>query len=327
MKTSAESIIPETRVQDIGDAEVPYLVYAGNGPALVLVHATGFLPWLWHPIARELADSYRIYAPFFCDHRRADPEKGGINWLTLGEDLSRFCERLNLEKPFLVGHSMGATLAIIANGACDLPTSGLVLIEPILLQPDYYKMRIGLAQHPLASKAIRRTNSWHNRDEALAYLRSRPLFQHWDKEMLELYLRHGISDENGTLQLTCSPRSEAALFMGAMHYNPWPILSRISCPALVLEGGNSERRGSIDYDRIRTLIPDCVHHRIDGAGHLIPMEKPLETTRHIRQYFGSLRTRIDAEARTGRHGGQAKGQGPDCQGEPLRHVRPAGPSL
>ncbi len=58
MKTSAESIIPETRVQDIGDAEVPYLVYAGNGPALVLVHATGFLPWLWHPIARELADSY-----------------------------------------------------------------------------------------------------------------------------------------------------------------------------------------------------------------------------------------------------------------------------
>ncbi len=49
MKTSAESIIPETRVQDIGDAEVPYLVYAGNGPALVLVHATGFLPWLWHP--------------------------------------------------------------------------------------------------------------------------------------------------------------------------------------------------------------------------------------------------------------------------------------
>jgi len=43
---------------DIGGASIPYLYYDGNGPTIVFLHATGFLPWLWHPIARELKSSF-----------------------------------------------------------------------------------------------------------------------------------------------------------------------------------------------------------------------------------------------------------------------------
>ena len=130
---------PQTRTQKIGDAEIPCLFYEGDGPPLIFLHATGFLPWLWHPLARELADSYRIFAPYFCDHRETDPENGGLNWMTLAEDLSRFCESLHLEKPFLVGHSMGATVSMMANATGGLPAAGMVLIEPILLPPEFYK--------------------------------------------------------------------------------------------------------------------------------------------------------------------------------------------
>jgi len=282
---------PQTRTQKIGDAEIPCLFYEGDGPPLVFLHATGFLPWLWHPLARELADSYRIFAPSFCDHRETDPENGGLNWITLAKDLSRFCESLHLQEPFLAGHSMGATVSMMANATGDLAAAGMVLIEPILLPPEFYKTRISVEQHPLASKAIRRTNFWRNRDEAMAYLHSRSLFQGWDEEMLELYLRHGMSRNDGGLRLTCSPRREAALFMGGMQYDPWPLLSRVSCPVLILEGEKSENRGFIDFDRVRALIPDCTHHRVGGAGHLIPMEQPREVTRLIREFFGSLRSR------------------------------------
>ena len=105
--TAENNQIPQTGVQGIGDAEVSYVSYGGDGPPLVFLHATGFLPWLWHPLARDLADSYRIFAPYFCDHREARPETGGLSWVTLADDLFRFCEGLRLEKPFLVGHSMG----------------------------------------------------------------------------------------------------------------------------------------------------------------------------------------------------------------------------
>ncbi|MCE5261941.1 MAG: alpha/beta hydrolase [Deltaproteobacteria bacterium] len=280
---------PQTRTQKIGDAEISYLFYEGEGPPLILLHATGFMPWLWHPLARELAEGYRVFAPYFCDHRETDPEDGGLEWMTLAEDLSRFCESLHLERPFLAGHSMGATVSMMANAAAGLPAAGMVLIEPILLPPELYSLRISVEQHPLASKAIKRTNFWQDLDDARRYLHSRSLFQDWDEEMLELYLRHGISQDDGGFRLTCSPRREAALFMGAMQYDPWPLLPRITAPVLVLEGEKSLNREYVDQSRICSLIPDCTHRSVAGAGHLIPMEKPQEVTRFIREFFHSLR--------------------------------------
>ena len=72
---AANNHTPRTCTQQIGDAEISYLFYEGDGPSLIFLHATGFMPWLWHPLARELAGSYRIFAPYFCDHRKTDPEK------------------------------------------------------------------------------------------------------------------------------------------------------------------------------------------------------------------------------------------------------------
>jgi len=279
---------PQTGTQAIGDAEISYLFYEGDGPPLIFLHATGFIPWLWHPLARELAGSYRIFAPCFCDHRQSDPDKGGISWISLAEDLALFCRNLHLENPFLVGHSMGATISLMANTLGDLPAAGMVLIEPIILPQELYRQHIGLEQHPFASRAIRRTNFWQNREEAATYLHSRSLFRGWDEEMLALYLDHGMSADGGGLRLTCSPRREAALFMGSIGYDPWPLLPRISCPVLILEGEKSDQRGFIDLDRVRSLIPDCVRNRVGDAGHLIPMEKPREVTGLIRKFFHSL---------------------------------------
>jgi len=100
---------PQTLAIDIGDAELPYLYYHGHGRAVVMLHATGFLPWLWHPIASALAGDYRLFAPYFCDYRESDPASG-LSWMKLAEDLSRMCEGLNMASPLLVGHSMGAAV-------------------------------------------------------------------------------------------------------------------------------------------------------------------------------------------------------------------------
>ncbi|MCX7679751.1 MAG: alpha/beta hydrolase [Spirochaetes bacterium] len=276
--------MPEVKKIAVGDVEIEYLDYPSSGDALVMLHATGFLPWLWHPIARELHKEYRIVAPYFCDHRHAEPEEG-LEWMRIAQDLYEFCTALRLTNPFCVGHSMGATVITLAEAVYGPFARKMMLIEPIFLPENLYGIDIAVEQHPLAAKAIKRRNFWENRQEARKYLRSKKLFEKWTDEMLDLYIEYGmIEGKNGGLMLACHPRREAALFMGGIKYNPWPLLPKVKCPVLVLEGEDSENRPFIDLKKAASLFAHGEHKLIPNAGHLIPMEKPEEIIEIIKEY-------------------------------------------
>ena len=278
---------PRHSVVDIGESEIPYLYYEGDGAPLVLLHATGFNPWLWHPIARRLLGRFHIYCPYFCDHRAGEPEEGGIGWMHLARDLARFCECLGLSGPYMAGHSMGGAVITIAAGRFGLAPARMLLIEPILLPPAFYQAQIRVEDHPLAGKSIKRRNQWKDREEARAYLKSKPLFQSWDAEMLEVYLSYGMTAAvDGGLELSCHPRKEAALFMGSMAYDPWPLMPHITCPVLVMEGENTENKGLIDFREAAATFPNGSFQEVAGVGHLIPMEAPELTASCIRCFFG-----------------------------------------
>jgi len=279
-------IQPTVHTQNIGDAEVQYLLYPGEGTPLVLLHATGFLPWLWHPIARALSPQYRVIAPYFCDHRTCEHEEGGLSWMLLAQDMARLCESLSLNKPYMVGHSRGATVTAIAHATMNLQTERMILIEPIFLPQSIYTTGLNVEQHPLASRSIKRRNTWENESEARNYLKSKKMFEHWDDEMLDLYIRYGmISGDGGGLTLACHPRREAALFMGGVLFDPWPILPKIHCPTLVLEGEASENRSFIDLPKIASLIPGGRYRMVSSAGHLIPQEQPGLIIDIIKDFF------------------------------------------
>lgn len=269
--------MPDQLIVDVGGRELSYLLYDRPGPTIVLLHATGFSPWLWHPIARALSTHYRVVAPYFCDHRVSDPENGGLSWLQLAEDLVGFLSELEIESPYMVGHSMGGAVTTIAAGKFGLPVSKMVLIEPIILPRELYTIEMRVADHPLAGKSVKRLNYWEDREAARQYLEEKSLFKSWDAEVLDLYLTYGItSGRSGGLELTCHPKREAALFMGSMAYDPWPVLNHVNCPVLVLEGEHTENKGLIDFKKIAGTFPNGRHQTISGAGHLIPMEKPQE---------------------------------------------------
>lgn len=277
---------PSIRSVDIGDATIEFLEYGGEGGRTVLfLHATGFLPWMWHPIAKGFAGDFRVIVPYFCDHRDVHHEEG-MSWMVLAEDLCRMCERLRIQRPLLVGHSMGATVCAIAQATRDISAEKMVLIEPIFLPEQVYEIDVTVDQHPLASRALRRKNHWRDRHEAREYLRSKPLFARWDEEMLELYLSYGIvSGETGGLTLACPPTKEAALFMGSVRFNPWPLLPKVWCPTMVLEGDMSENRQFIDLKKLTSLLPQGRYHLVKDAGHLIPMERPAVTAAMIHEFF------------------------------------------
>lgn len=276
---------PITRSIKIGEFEIQYLFYEGEGPSLVLLHATGFLPWLWHPIARRLAGKYQIIGPYLCDHRVEDLRKGGVSWALLAEDMIGFLRALRLRDPFLVGHSMGGTVLTLVEALFGPLARKMILIEPIYLPAEVYQADITVEEHPLAAKSIRRRNRWKDVGEAENYLRSKELFQNWDQEMLDLYIKYGMKEgEGGGLELVCHPEREAALFLGSAARDPWPFLPKLTCPVLFLEGEESPNRGFIDLGKASAVMPRAERRIIPGAGHLVPMEKPVEIAEIIGEF-------------------------------------------
>jgi len=280
----------DLQLQDVGGAALPFLFFAGEPAALpmVFIHATGFLPWLWQPVFEEFASSGDIWAPYICNYRQCSPEEG-LEWVTVAEDLAGFCRSQSIQAPLLVGHSMGGTVATMASILYGLRPCALVLIEPIFLPDEFYRANITVKDHHMASKAIKRTNFWRNEEEAISYLKSRALFNDWDERIARLYIKYGMQKQKtGGLKLTCTPESEAAIFMGGRTYNPWPLLKKITCPVLVVEGEKSENKHLVDIKKIMNLLPSGVHKSVAGAGHLIPMQKPKETAEIIKDFISRI---------------------------------------
>lgn len=279
---------PQVKRQFVGDLSIEYLIYDQTGPPVVLLHATGFLPWLWHPIAMQLLDKYQVIVPSLYAHRQGDPHAGGVGWLKLAKDLANMLNALRIDGACFVGHSMGAVVATLAHTVFGVPANKIVLIEPIFLSESLYTTPLSVEQNSLASKALIRKNHWRDRHEVLQDFKSLSFFQSWDDEVLNLYVAHGTMEANGDgLGLTCSPQQEAALFMGSMHYNPWPELPKVACPTMVVEGQMSVNKPVINLKAVADLIPKGHYAEVAGAGHLVPMEKPAEVTRILRRFLSS----------------------------------------
>jgi len=281
--------IPSLKMHDVGGAQLPYLYYEGDAPQILFAHATGFLPWLWHPIIEDLTPHKQAWVPYICNYRDCDPERGGLSWDVIARDIISFCSSQNISNNLAVGHSMGATVLTIAAALFGLQPRGMILIEPIFLPEEFYTLDIQLKDHPLASQSIKRKNSWKDENEALDYLKSKSLFAGWDEQMLQFYLKYGMEKQQaGDLKLACAPRSEAALFMGGKSTNPWPLLQKLTCPVLILEGEKSTNKDFVDLHRAVSLLTDGKYESISDAGHLIPMQKPKEIAKIIKEFIAEV---------------------------------------
>ncbi|PKN51323.1 MAG: alpha/beta hydrolase [Deltaproteobacteria bacterium HGW-Deltaproteobacteria-13] len=284
-KTISAKKIPPLKRQNVGGAELPYLYYEGEDPQILFAHATGFLPWLWHPIIEHLTPHHEAWVPYMCNYRDCDPESG-LGWDVIAKDIISLCVSQNIVNHLAVGHSMGATVLAIASALFGMQPRAMILIEPIFLPEEIYSINMKIKEHPLASQSIKRKSSWKDEKSALEYLKSKSLFAGWDEQMLAFYLQYGMEKQQaGDLKLSCSPRNEAALFMGGNSTNPWPLLKKLTCPVLIVEGEKSANKAFIDLPKAVSLLKDGRYLSVPDAGHLIPMQKPKEVAQIIKEFL------------------------------------------
>jgi pimeloyl-ACP methyl ester carboxylesterase len=105
---------------------------AGSGDAVVLLHpgfvADGMAPLLDRP---ELA-GYRLIAPHRRGYGGSDPAAHPMSMADLAADLFGLMDALAIERAHLVGHSLGANIALEAARTDPGRIGSVALLEPLL---------------------------------------------------------------------------------------------------------------------------------------------------------------------------------------------------
>lgn len=102
--------------------DLHYVRTGGGGPPLVIAHGVFDDGLCRTPLARDLEDDYDVILYDARGHGQSDAPETGYDIETRVADLVGLIDGLNLENPYLFGHSMGGdTVAATAARHPDLP--------------------------------------------------------------------------------------------------------------------------------------------------------------------------------------------------------------
>jgi pimeloyl-ACP methyl ester carboxylesterase len=264
---------PSWTVPSVDGVEVAAHELGGDGPPLLIAHATGFLGTVYEPLAAGLRERFRVVALDFRGHGWSSrPDNGDFGWDRLTLDLLAVAERLG-EPPITgFGHSLGGGTLLLAEHERPGTFRSLVLFEPIVFADDLAFE----GPNPMSAPARSRRPTFPSREAALARYASRPPLNEMRPDVLEIYVRDGFVDQpDGSVRLACAPDDEAATFDGSLTVR----LSRVgdvTSAVTVLVGAEQEdapspaRHGPTIVAALRNA--ELQSH--PEVGHLAPFENP-----------------------------------------------------
>jgi pimeloyl-ACP methyl ester carboxylesterase len=244
----------------------------GDGPPLLLCHATGFHGRVWQPVADRLPHRHCL-APDLRGHGDTPPPASGDQaWNGFADDVLAVIDALGLTNVLAAGHSKGAAALLLAEQARPGTFAGLYVYEPVVFPSTAFR---GM-QNPLAAGAARRRATFPSFDAAYDNFAGKPPLDRLDPDALRAYVRHGFrAQPDGTVALKCRPEIEAATYsMGARH-GAFERLGEVRCPVTVARGAHDE--GFSPANVAAEVAAALPHGRLEDhpdLGHFGPLEDP-----------------------------------------------------
>jgi pimeloyl-ACP methyl ester carboxylesterase len=90
-----------------------HYVEAGSGPNLILLHGLGGSSQGWQFNIGPLAEKYHVFVPDQIGFGKSDKPLVNYRIRTYVDFLDQFCKQLKIERPTLIGNSMGGWIAAI----------------------------------------------------------------------------------------------------------------------------------------------------------------------------------------------------------------------
>jgi pimeloyl-ACP methyl ester carboxylesterase len=248
----------------------------GDGPPLLLCHATGFHGRVWVPLARVLTDRFHLWAVDFRGHGDSSaPADGDFSWSGFADDVLTTVDALGLERPLALGHSKGGAALLLAEQARPGTMGALYVFEPIVFPPGEAPEDARRPGASLADGAERRRQTFASTDDAFENFASKPPLDALAPAALRAYVEHGLAPTlDGEVRLKCRPADEAQVYRMGGRHGAWDALGDISCPVTVAAGGTSPVITPAVAKRIAERIPAGRVDVFDGLGHFGPLEDP-----------------------------------------------------
>ena len=257
-----------------------------SSPPLLMLHATGLCAWPWKPIARRLAENYRVLAFDQRGHGDTDRSDKGYRFEYAGEDLAAIFVAMDLESPRAIGHSSGGLAAIIAANLLPGKFDRVVLVETRVSNDAPTAPSQDLARR--AERTRMKRAVWESREAMFDAYRTRAAFKDWKDEPYRQFIEGGTRLlPDGRAELKCHPETEAT-FYGMRDDLPVENYLR-GLPGdwllLMADYPGSQRPEDPGIKQFRKLVQSSTVKPMGRGSHFLPMEYPNDVLKAVCSWF------------------------------------------
>ena len=262
------------RVPSTDGVELAVHDLGGDGPALLMAHATGFCATVLGPLAAHLTNRFHCWAYDARGHGDTLTPPGlDWAWSSFADDVLAVVDGLGLAGGAVAfGHSGGGAAVLDAEARRPGTFDGLWCYEPIVwpaITPELVESR-----RPLVEGTLRRRQTFASRDEAYANFASKPPLSTLHPDALRAYVDCGFVAADGGIRLKCPPFVESAIYRQGLAHDGFSRLHRARCPVTIARGGRSV---AVELEVARAQVAELPRATFDDfpeLGHFGPLEEP-----------------------------------------------------
>jgi len=181
------------------------------------------------------------------------------------------------ERMHLIGHSLGATVALRLAVERPEMVRSLVLIEPV-----FFAAAKGLDAYAAFEEEVapfaKAFGAGHNEDAARMFTDLWGTGAPWQD--LPTALRQSFVDRIGLI-----PATEGALYHDNADVVAKGKIEGITCPVLLIEGDNSPAIIHAINGALAKRLPDATRVSVKGAAHMVPITHAKEVAQAIRGFL------------------------------------------
>ena len=234
----------------------------GQGDPLIILHGLFGMSDNWLTIGKKLSNYFEVYLLDLRNHGNS-PHSNEFNYQVMSQDVVNFIENLSLEKPLLLGHSMGGKVGMTL--ALEFPQliHGLIVVD--IAPRVYFNTRFKAFLEILLRLDL---TQFKTRSE---------IDRHIAQKIPQIAIRQFLLKN---LKRTSDNHFSWKLNLKAIYENLEHILSAVKSthhfdgPVLFLRGEKSDYIQQSDIPEIKKLFPEAQIKTIAGASHWVHADAP-----------------------------------------------------
>lgn len=246
--------------------------HTGIGPDVILVHGIGSSSADFNPVIPAMSEFASPIAIDLRGHGASNKPVSGYHYQDYVRDLEAVLKHLALERPIVIGHSLGGIITLMW-AAMNPDTARALIIEdsPLRSGEDFREAFDGwLTLNALPQEVAR---AW--------YADKNP---HWSEELLNQRSFDMVNTARAAIE---ELRTTSLANEGLDAFNG---LGAITAPLLFLQG--DPEAGSMvnpeDILSLQNLLPQMEVEQFPGAGHTIHRSHPDAWLLHVKRFIESV---------------------------------------